>query len=87
MKKIMFFELKFCGYCRRARKYLDAVLTDHPEFQVIEIEYIDESAQRERARQYDYFYVPTFYVDEVKVHEGPVSQDQIQSILQMAMAD
>ena len=87
MKKIMFFELRFCGYCRRARKILDSLLQENPAYQQINIEYIDESKERERARSYDYFYVPTFYVGEDKAHEGPVSREQMEAVLQMALAE
>lgn len=85
MKKIMFFELRFCGYCRRARKILQELLEQNPEYQALEIEYIEESRERERARQYDYYYVPTFYVGEDKVHEGPVNHQQLEAVLRLAL--
>ncbi|MDD3867728.1 MAG: thioredoxin family protein [Eubacteriales bacterium] len=85
MKKIMFFELKFCGYCRRAHKILKELLEQNPDYQKLEIEYIEESRERERARQYDYYYVPTFYVGEEKVHEGPVDHQQLEAVLRQAL--
>ena len=33
---------------------------------------IEESEQPEVADAFDYYYVPTFYVDGVKVHEGGI---------------
>ncbi|MDD2578724.1 MAG: thioredoxin [Clostridia bacterium] len=85
MKKIMFFELRFCGYCRRAHKILKELLEQNPDYQKLEIEYIEESRERERARQYDYYYVPTFYVGEEKVHEGPVDHQQLEAVLRQAL--
>ena len=34
---------------------------------------------------YDYYYVPTFYVDGVKVHEGGIYPDEVEAILRKAM--
>lgn len=85
MKKIMFFELRFCGYCRRAHKILKELLEQNPDYQKLEIEYIEESRERERARQYDYYYVPTFYVGEEKVHEGPIDHQQLEAVLRQAL--
>ncbi len=87
MKKILFFQLRFCGHCRKARKLLDSLLAENDAYQNIEIEHVDEGVERERAKAYDYFYVPTFYVNEQKVHEGPVSREQLEDILKMALAE
>lgn len=84
MKKIMLFKLRFCGYCRQALKYLDTLIQENPHFRELEIEQIDESKERNRAAQYDYYYVPTFYIGEEKVHEGPVDLEKVREILQRA---
>ena len=87
MKKILFFQLRFCGHCRKAKAYLDSLLAENPAFKDIEIEHVDEGVERERAKAYDYFYVPTFYIEDEKVHEGPVNRKQLEGILQMALAE
>ncbi len=84
MKKIMLFKLKYCGFCRQAIQYLNEILEDTPTYSNLEIELIDEGEQRARAKSYDYYYVPTFYIDQQKVHEGPVSKAQIEEILKTA---
>jgi thioredoxin 1 len=81
MKKLVMFKLSYCGYCRRAEQMIDAALRNHPEYAAIEIEYVDEASERERARQHDYYYVPTFYLDQEKLHEGPVTGDDVDRIL------
>jgi len=87
MKKIILFHLQYCGFCREARQYLDEILQKHPEYRSLEIELVEEAQQRERARTYDYYYVPTFYLGSQKIHEGPVNRRQVESILQQAYAD
>ena len=85
MAKITIFALKYCGFCRQALKYLDAIMDEHPEYRQLEIETVDETVERERARAHNYFYVPTFYIGEDKVHEGAVnSRDQVEKILREA---
>ncbi|HAL74360.1 MAG TPA: thioredoxin family protein [Clostridiales bacterium] len=84
-KKVTIFVLKYCGFCRTALRYLENVLEEHPEYRQLEIEQVDEAIERERARAHDYFYVPTFYIGQRKVHEGAVrDQHQIEAILQEA---
>lgn len=84
MKKVTVFKLKYCGYCRRALEYIDECKSQNPEFNNLEIEQIDEREQYQVAKQYDYFYVPTFYIDGEKVHEGAVTCEQVRAILKKA---
>ncbi|MDR2680740.1 MAG: thioredoxin, partial [Tannerella sp.] len=51
----------------------------------IELELIEESEQAELADQYDYYYVPTFYVDGRKVHEGGIFKDEVEAIFKKAI--
>ncbi len=84
MKKIKLFKLKYCGFCREALGYLDECLQDNPAYRQLDIEIIDEAEQRRLANAHDYYYVPTFYVDGVKVHEGPVCRDDVERVLRQA---
>lgn len=45
---------------------------------------IEESEQPDVADSYDYYYVPTFYVNGVKVHEGGIYPDEVERILRQA---
>lgn len=84
MQKIVLFRLKYCGFCRHALELIEQAKREFPEFRDIEIEYVDEAVERERARKHDYYYVPTFYIGGEKIHEGPVEFDDICSILRKA---
>lgn len=84
MKSIKLFVLKQCPYCNRALKYLEQ-LQQEPIYQKMDIEIIDEQKYHVLANSYDYYYVPCFYVNEVKVAEGIVNYQEVQAILDQAI--
>ena len=87
MQKITLFILPNCPYCRSALREMEAVYAAHPEYRQVPIERVDESREPERADQYDYYYVPTFYVGDHKVHEGAIDRSGMERVLQQAYED
>lgn len=85
MKPVKLFYLRDCPFCRKALRYIEQAKTDHPELDAVGIELIEESEQPEVADTYDYYYVPTFYVDGVKVHEGGIFPDEVEALLRQAL--
>ncbi|MEG0948511.1 MAG: thioredoxin family protein [Bacteroidales bacterium] len=81
MKHLTIFYLQNCPFCKKAFKYIEELKEEHPEFAGIEIETIEESREPEVADKYDYYYVPTFYVDGKKVHEGGIYKPEVEKIL------
>ena len=53
MKSILMFEMASCPYCREARRFMQAVLAEHPEYAAIDVEIVDETRDRTRAMKYD----------------------------------
>lgn len=86
MKKVMLFVMKGCPYCVSALRYLDKLKTDHPEYQAVEIDQIDENEQPDLSNRYDYWYVPTFYVDGKKMHEGVPTMEKVERVLKEALS-
>lgn len=84
MKKIIYFYLQSCPYCKRAEKILQELMAQ-PRYSEIAVEMIEESRQRDYARQFDYYYVPCFYVDGVKIHEGAADKNDIIKVLESAL--
>jgi glutaredoxin len=84
MKPIKLFYLKHCPFCKRALSYIEE-LKQQDVYKDIEIEMIEESEQAEIADQYDYYYVPTFYVDGEKLHEGGISENEVEEIFKKAL--
>ncbi len=85
MKHVQLFYLKNCPFCKRALQYIEAAKMADPALAAIEIELIEESEEAERAAQYDYYYVPTFYIDGEKVHEGGIYPDEVEQLLRKAL--
>ena len=83
MKKIQLFYLEYCPHCKKTRADLNELLKEE-QFSGLSIEMIEESIQKELADQYDYYYVPCFYVDGIKVKEGALSRKDVEDVLMMA---
>ena len=84
MKKITLFYLKDCPFCKKAFNYIDE-LKKQDSYKDIDFELIEESEQEELADQYDYYYVPTFYIDGEKVHEGGIFRNEVEELLKKAL--
>ena len=80
MKKIKMFYQPKCPFCVMAFRFIDELKKEHPEYKNIELETIDELKETEVADKYDYYYVPTFYVDGKKVHEGAIYKPEMKQL-------
>lgn len=87
MKPIKMFMMKTCPYCRKAFGWMDECKAEHPEYNDIEVTMVDEREQPALANQYDYYYVPTYYIGDEKVHEGAASREIIDEIFAKAYQD
>lgn len=85
MKKVIMFYMEGCPHCARARKMVEALKTKNPEYKDVMIEEIDENRQSDIASKYDYYYVPTYFVDGEKIHEGVPSFESIEAVLKAAI--
>jgi len=84
MKTIKLFYLKDCPFCKKAFSYIDE-LKKQDAYKDIVFELTEESEQPEIADQYDYYYVPTFYIDGEKIHEGGIFPNEVEEILKKAL--
>ena len=87
MKKVLLFYQKYCPFCVAAFKYLDELKEENPAYAGIEIETVDELKDKARADSYDYWYVPTLYVDGVKLHEGALTKPKLRDVLEKALEE
>ncbi len=78
------FTMASCPYCRVAHRWMDQLLESHPEFKDIQMEIIDEVQHPDIANDYDYWFVPTYYVGDHKVHEGAASKKIIKKVFEQA---
>lgn len=84
MKKVTMFYLENCPHCRRAFSMVEDLKAKNPKYSKIEIDLIEESKNVQAASAHDYYYVPSFFVDGEKMHEGVPTLDKIQAVLEKA---
>ncbi|MDD4089458.1 MAG: thioredoxin family protein [Tissierellia bacterium] len=85
MKKVKVFYMEGCPHCRKAFRILDELKANNPEYSDIDVEYIDENKDVKAANAHDYYYVPTFFADDVKLHEGVPTEEKIEKVLREAI--
>jgi glutaredoxin len=85
MKKVTLFVMAGCPYCRQAQKWMQELMEEHPEYRDVPMEVIDEVQQPEVANSWDYYYVPTYFVEKDKLHEGAATKQKIQRVFEAAL--
>ena len=93
MKSLTMFYLNDCGYCAKARRALEELYAEKPEYREIPIHMIEESMEPELADQYDYYAVPSFFDGKKKLFEAHLFmsyeniRDEIRRVLDYALAE
>lgn len=85
MKPVLLLVMESCPYCKQVLRWMEELRIENPEFAKIEVEMIDENLHPDIAKQYEYYYVPTYYVDGLKVHEGAATKDIVRSVFEKAL--
>ncbi len=73
-KKITYFYMVGCPYCRNANIAIDELIKEHPEYADVAIERIDENDWPAGMMGYNYYYVPSMFVGKEKVYEAHPGQ-------------
>ena len=93
MKNVLMFYLEDCGYCDKARRALVELQEELPGVDLRNIQMVEESLEPEFANRYDYYAVPTFYVDGVKLFEAHISMSyadikrEVRRVLEAALGE
>ncbi|EHL19720.1 hypothetical protein HMPREF9628_01236 [Peptoanaerobacter stomatis] len=85
MKKIRMFVASWCPHCNNAKAWLKELLNENEEYKNLHIEQIDIDYEKEKLVDVDFYYVPTFYVENEKVFEGVPSKEIVKRVLDEAM--
>jgi len=85
MKKITMFFMESCPHCQKALRIMDDLFAESPDYRSLEIEKIDERIHPDIAEKYDYYYVPTFYVGDAKLHEGVADPVKVRRVFDAAL--
>ena len=78
------FMTSWCPYCKKATAMIEELRGENDSFKNLEIVMIDEDKERKYADAFDYYRVPTFYVDGVKIHEGAANMANIRNVFELA---
>ena len=84
-KGVKMFITETCPYCKKAFLMMEEICREHPEYKSIKIKKIDETKKPDYAAKFNYYYVPTFYVGGVKMHEGPPTKEAIKKVYAEAL--
>lgn len=82
MKTLRFFYLKKCPYCRQAIQWMEALRMENPAYMGLAIQWIEESEEAALADSFDYYYVPCYFLEGKKLHEGAATKEKIQAVLE-----
>ena len=77
--------LDTCPHCRHAFEMMDRLKAQYPEFAAVEIEMIEENREPEKTEGYDYWYVPTYFIEDIKVHEGIPTLSAVEAVFRRAL--
>lgn len=85
-KDVLLVVKRACPHCDKAIEDMRELETAHPEFQDVDIEIVDEGEEPERIKGLEYYYVPSFFVDGQKIHEGKATPDEIIHVYEVALS-
>lgn len=93
MKKVTAFYLETCPYCKQAKRALRDLIRENPDYDAVEIEWIEESEQPELADQYDYYATPSMFIGKEKLYEAHLFEQydecraHVKAVLDQALQD
>ena len=84
MKELTLFYFDERPHCQNAFRWQEELFAAHPEYREVPLKLINEKKQAALADQYDYWYVPTYYLGETKLHEGVKDKKLIEECFETA---
>ena len=76
MEKLLFIYMDGCPYCHMAADVLANLTNEHPEYNKIPVEKVNETTEPEKLKGRKYYYVPTFFYGDEKVYEAQPGDDK-----------
>ncbi|MBQ3644961.1 MAG: thioredoxin family protein [Synergistaceae bacterium] len=69
-KKVLAFYLEGCPYCKQAREALKELISENEKYSSVSFEWVEENQHPEISEKYDYYSVPSMFVDGEKIYEA-----------------
>ena len=86
-KEVLMMVMAGCPHCRRAFEMMETLRAANPAYQGVTVKVVDETVESAFAATLDYYYVPTFFVDGKKLHEGQPSVAAVEAVFQAALSE
>ena len=86
-KEILMMVMAGCPHCRNAFEMMDTLRQEHPEYAAVKVKIVDETIEKDFAASLDYYYVPTFFVEGEKLHEGRPTLEAVEAVFKAALAN
>ena len=71
-KEILLFSRDDCGYCAKAHKAIAELKAVNPAYGTLSLREVEETREPEFIEKFDYYAVPTLYLDGVKKFEAHI---------------
>ena len=71
-KEILLFSRDDCGYCAKAHKAIAELKAENPAYGPLSLREVEETREPEFIEKFDYYAVPTLYLDGVKKFEAHI---------------
>lgn len=71
-KEILLFSRDDCGYCAKAHKAIAELKAENPDYGTLSLREVEETREPEFIEKFDYYAVPTLYLDGVKKFEAHI---------------
>ncbi|MEY8353741.1 thioredoxin family protein [Lachnospiraceae bacterium 54-53] len=85
MKKVLMMIQEACPYCKKALKLMDELKEENSGYEQVDVEIVDENRNPLIAQDLNYWYVPTYFVDGEKLHEGVPTKEAIKKVYEAAL--
>ena len=86
MDQLLFFHLPNCPHCQLAIRLLKTLKGGNTDYEKIPVRMIDESSEQALAESYDYWYVPCFFFNGEKLHEGHAEEEDVKRVLDKVLS-
>ena len=91
MRKVTFFLMDVCPYCRQALKAIDELKSESERFRAVEFDRIEITREPEKAAGRDFYYVPAMFIGSAKIYEAqpgetyPECKEKVRAVLESAI--
>lgn len=87
MSDVLMMILPDCPYCRQAMAMMAQLRETDARYAAIPVRIVNEREDAALADSLDYYYVPTYFVDGRKLHEGVPTLDAVRRVFDAALGD